>query len=115
MGRKVAGTCYVKINGNQLTLTGGVEAPLSKVARETIAVGFFSEKDNVPFLKVDAVKTPGIDWEELAAMTDGTVTSEFKDGSTYVLTGAYVVGDLNVTGDDGKVAIEFNGSAGDWQ
>ncbi|MCF7545828.1 phage tail tube protein, partial [Pseudomonas petrae] len=28
MGQKVAGTCYVKVDGTQLTLKGGVEAPL---------------------------------------------------------------------------------------
>lgn len=115
MGQKVAGTCYVKVDGQQVVITGGVEAPLSDVKRETIAPGCFKEEDLAPFLKVDAVKTPGIDWQRVGKGTDMTVTCEFKDGSTYVLTGAYVVGDLNVTGDDGKVAIEFNGVNGDWQ
>ena len=115
MGKKVAGTCYVKVDGQQLVITGGVEAPINKFKRETIVKGHFSEEDVAPFLKVDAVKTPGFDWAKLAAGTDMTVTSEFKDNSTYVLTGAYVVGDLNVTGDDGKVSIEFNGDEGDWQ
>lgn len=115
MGQKVAGTVYIKIDGAQLVITGGVEAPLNKYSRETIVKGFFKEEDVIPFLKVDAVKTPGVDWAKIANGTDMTATAEFKDGSTYVLTGAYVVGDLNVTGDDGKVAIEFNGSEGDWQ
>lgn len=115
MGQKVAGTCYVKVDGQQLEITGGCEAPLSKFKRETIVKGYFKEEDTVPFLKVDAVKTPGVDWPKIADGSDMTVTCEFKDGSTYVLTGAYVVGDLNVTADDGKVAIEFNGREGDWQ
>ena len=115
MGKKVAGTCYVKVNGQQLVITGGVEAPLGKVKRETITAGYFSEEDLAPFLKVDAVKTPGINWQEIIDGTDMTVTSEFKDGGTYVLTGAYVVGEPNVTGDDGKVPLEFNGTDGDWQ
>ncbi|MDH1442062.1 phage tail tube protein [Pseudomonas sp. GD03721] len=115
MGQKVAGTVYIKIDGAQLVITGGVEAPLNKYNRETIVKGHFKEEDVIPFLKVDAVKTKGVDWAKVAAGVDLTVTAEFKDGSTYVLTGAYVVGDLNVTGDDGKVAIEFNGAEGDWQ
>lgn len=115
MGQKVAGTVYLKIDGAQLEITGGVEAPLSKVKRETIVRGYYKEEDVVPFLKVDAVKTPGVDWDKIANGSDMTATAEFKDGSTYVLTGAYVVGDLNVTADDGKVAIEFNGRDGDWQ
>jgi len=36
MGQKVAGTCYIKADGQQLVITGGVEAPLAKVKRETI-------------------------------------------------------------------------------
>lgn len=115
MGQKAAGTVYLKVDGQQMVLTGGVEAPLNKYNRETIVKGYFKEEDVVPFLKADAVKTPGIDWDKIANATDMTATAEFKDGSTYVLTGAYVVGDLNVTGDDGKVAIEFNGAEGDWQ
>ena len=115
MGQKVAGTVYIKIDGAQLVITGGVEAPLNKYIRETIVKGHFKEEDVIPFLKVDAVKTPGVDWAKIADSADMTVTAEFKDGSTYVLTGAYVIGDLNVTGDDGKVSIEFNGSDGDWQ
>lgn len=115
MGQKVAGTCYVKVDGQQMVITGGIEAPLAKFTRETIAPGCFKEEDLAPFLKVDAVKTAGIDWAKIATATNMTVTCEFRDGSTYVLTGAYVVGDMNVTGDDGKVAIEFNGTDGDWQ
>ena len=115
MGQKVAGTVYIKIDGAQLVITGGVEAPLNKYNRETIVKGFFKEEDVIPFLKVDAVKTPGVDWAKIANGTDMSATAEFKDGSTYVLSGAYVVGDLNVTGDDAKVSIEFNGIEGDWQ
>ncbi len=115
MGQKVAGTVYFKIDGQQLVTTGGVEAPLNKYTRETIVKGHYKEEDVIPFLKVDAVKTNGVDWQKIADATSMTVTAEFKDGSTYVLTGAYVVGDLNVTGDDGKVSIELNGSEGDWQ
>lgn len=115
MGQKVAGTCYIKVDGSQLIITGGVEAPLSKVKRETIAPGFFKEEDRIPFLKVDAVKVPGFPFEKITNGTNMTVTAEFKDGSSYVLSGAYTVDDVNVTADDGKVSLNFEGSSGDWQ
>ncbi|MCE4058457.1 phage tail tube protein [Pseudomonas sp. Au-Pse12] len=115
MGQKVAGTCYIKVDGDQLVITGGVEAPLSKVKRETIIKGYFKEEDRTPFLKVDAVKTPNFPVAKLSGGTNMTVTAEFKDGSSYVLSGAYLVDDVNVTGDDGKVSLNFEGIAGDWQ
>lgn len=115
MGQKVAGTCYIKVDGTQLVITGGVEVPLNKVKRETIVKGYFKEEDVIPFTKVDAVKAKGTDWAKIASGENITVVSEFPGGSAYVLSGAYVVGDLNVTGDDAKVSIEFNGIEGDWQ
>ncbi|MEN5236605.1 phage tail tube protein [Pseudomonas sp. TWI923] len=115
MGQKVAGTCYIKVDGAQLVITGGVEAPLSKVKRETIVTGYFKEEDRTPFLKVDAVKVPGFQFEKITSGANMTVTAEFKDGSSYVLSGAYTVDDVNVTADDGKVPLNFEGSSGDWQ
>lgn len=115
MGQKVAGTCYIKVDGSQLVVTGGVEAPLSKVKRETVTPGYFKEEDRAPFLKVDAVKTSGFPFAKITEGTNMTVTAEFKDGSSYVLSGAYTVDDVNVTADDGKVSLNFEGVSGDWQ
>lgn len=115
MGQKVAGTCYVKIDGEQLTITGGIEVPVSKVKRETIIKGYFKEEDRTPFIKMDAVKTPNFPMAKLSDNINLTITAEFKDGSSYVLSGAYLVDDANVTADDGKVALNFEGISGDWQ
>ncbi|QXH53203.1 phage tail tube protein [Pseudomonas fakonensis] len=115
MGQKVAGTCYIKVDGTQLVITGGVEVPVSKVKRETVTAGYFKEEDRIPFTKVDAVKAPGTDWDKITNGTNMTITSEFKDGSSYVLSGAYAVDDVNVTADDGKVPLNFEGVSGDWQ
>lgn len=115
MGQKVAGTCYIKVDGQQLVISGGVEAPLSKVKRETIVPGHFKEEDLAPFLKVDAVKTPNFPMAKITEGTNMTITAEFKDGTSYVLSGAYLVDEANVTADDGKVALKFDGISGDWQ
>lgn len=115
MGQKVAGTCYIKVDGDQLTVTGGVEVPLSKYKRETIIKGYFKEEDLTPFVKVDVVKTPRFPMAKLQNNTNMTITVEFKDGSSYVLSGAYLVDEVKVTGDDGKVSLNFDGIAGDWQ
>ncbi|MCF5500925.1 phage tail tube protein, partial [Pseudomonas syringae] len=45
MGQKVAGTCYIKVDGTQLTIIGGGEAPLMNVKRETVFPGYYKEID----------------------------------------------------------------------
>ncbi|TWC57607.1 tail tube protein [Pseudomonas sp. SJZ080] len=115
MGQKVAGTCYIKVDGDQLVITGGVEVPASDVKRETVVKGYFKEEDVTPFVKVDAIKTPGLDLSKITKGTNLTVTAEFKDGSSYVLSGGYAVDDITFTGDDGKLSLKFEGISGDWQ
>lgn len=114
MGQKVAGTVYVKVDGKQLTITGGAEAPVGNITRETLAPGFFSETDRVPYIKVDALHTPDFPLDEITQGTDMTVQVEFKNGKNYLLTGAYTVGEAASTGDDGKISLEFNGLDGRW-
>ena len=36
MGKKVAGTCYIKVDGEQLELQGNLEFQANKVSRETL-------------------------------------------------------------------------------
>lgn len=115
MGKKVAGTVYIKVDGTQLTATGSVEAPLSKVERETIAPGYYNETDRVPFLNCDVVFTSKFDIKLLTERDDLTVTAELKSGRTYVLKSAYLIGETNVDASEGTVSLEFNGADGDWQ
>ena len=115
MGQKVAGTVYFKVDGEQLEVTGAVEAPTTNSTRESLRPGFFSETDRVPYLKVDALFTPGFPMKKLQDATDMTVTAEFKNGRTYVLSEAYQVGEPVVSGDDGKIQLQFDGVKGVWQ
>ncbi|HDR9049462.1 phage tail tube protein [Burkholderia vietnamiensis] len=115
MGQKVAGTAYVKADGEQFSVTGGVECPLSDVKRESILPGLYKEEDRVPYVKVDAVFEKSFPIEKIQSADDMVVTVEFKNGRVYVLSGAYVVGEPAATGDDGKASLEFNGVKGRWQ
>ena len=58
MAQKVAGTCYIKVDGTQLTISGGGEAPLMNVKRDTVVPGYFKEVDKAAWLKFKAVHTP---------------------------------------------------------
>ena len=115
MGQKVAGTAYVKVDGAQLTITGGAEAPLMDVKRETVYPGFYKEEELAPYLKMTAVLEEGFPIKALANGRDMTVTCEFNNGRVYVLAGAYLVDEPSFKGDDGTLELQFDGIKGSWQ
>ena len=115
MGQKVAGTAYVKVDGTQLTITGGAEAPLMEVKRETVYPGFFKEEELAPYLKMTAILEAGFPIKTLANGRDMTVTCEFNNGRVYVLSGAYLVDEPSFKADDGTVELQFDGIKGSWQ
>ena len=115
MGQRTAGTCYVKVDGTQLTISGNCEAPLSDKKRETIVPGFFKEEDLAPYLKVAAVFTPDFPIKKIVDGTDMSITCEFKNGKTYVLSGAYMVDEPSAKGEDGTLDLQFDGTKGIWQ
>lgn len=115
MGQKIAGTCYVKADGVQFTVTGAVEAPITPYRRETVIVGHFKEEDLTPFIAVEVAHTNDLPLEQLAEGTDMTVTAEFKNGRVYVLTGAYLVEEPSTSSDEGKISLRFEGMKGVWQ
>jgi len=115
MGQKVAGTVYIKADGVQFTVTGGVEVPLSDKKRESIAPGYFKEEDLVSYVKATVVDSPDLPIKQIMAATDQTVTVEFKNGRVYVLAGAYVVDEPSAKGDDGTIDIQWDGSKGGFQ
>jgi hypothetical protein len=115
MGQKVAGTAYVKVDGAQLTITGGAEAPLMNVKRETVYPGYFKEEDLAPSLKMTTIFEAGFPLKTLTNGRDMTVTCEFSNGKVYVLSGAYLVDEPSFKGDDGTVELQFDGIKGSWQ
>lgn len=115
MGQRVAGTCYVKVDGAQLTITGGCEAPLMDVKRESVVPGCYKEEQLTPYVKVTAVHTTDFPLKKLATGTDMTITCEFNNGKVYVLSGAYLVDEPVSSGDDGTVELQFDGLKGVWQ
>lgn len=115
MGQKVAGTAYVKVDGAQLTITGGAEAPLMDVKRETVYPGYYKEEELAPSLKMTTIFESGFPLKTLINGRDMTVTCEFSNGKVYVLSGAYLVDEPSFKGDDGTVELQFDGIKGSWQ
>lgn len=114
MGEKVAGTAYVKVDGEQMVVAGNIEVGLGKVKRETITKGHFKEEDAVPYVSGEFVIPKGLNIEKIMGGTNMTVTVEFKSGRTYVLSGAYVVDESALGSDEGKASIRFDGTEGDF-
>lgn len=118
MGR-VAGICYIKVDGEQLEVSGGVECPLMEVTRETVmgTNGPAGHKETAQrqFVKVSAVFTEDFPMNKVTKGTDMTVTAEMPNGKVYTLSGAYLVGEPTAKADDGITELEFDGKKGQWQ
>jgi len=119
MGKKVAGTCYIKVNGAQLEVKGGIEVPLSDTVRETVpglnGPAGFKETVRTPFVKLAAIFRDDFPMETVRDSTDLTVTAELANGKVYTLSGGYLVGESTVKADEGEVELEFEGAKGIWQ
>ena len=117
MGRKIEGTCYVKADDQQFIIKGGVTFPLSTTVREPIeslspSDGNYRETDIAPYTKVQAAFDPNVDWEKIRTATNLTVTTEAANGMVYVLTEAYVSGEVEINVDEGSMDLVFPGAVG---
>lgn len=119
MAKRVAGICFIKVDGEQLEVSGGIEVPIVDVKRETVmglaGPAGYKETALEPYVKVSAIFMPGFPLETLRTNTDMTVTAELANGKVYTLSGAFVKGEPSIKGEDGTVDLEFGGSKGIWQ
>ncbi|APW38964.1 phage tail protein [Rhodoferax koreense] len=119
MADRIAGVCYIKVDGVQLEVKGGLECPIMAVKREPMMssggpVGY-KETPLFPFVKLTAVFTRDFPIAKLQAGTDMTCTAEFANGKVYVLSGAWLANEASGKGEEGEVELEFNGTNGAWQ
>jgi hypothetical protein len=119
MAKRVAGICYVKVDGAQLEVAGGLECPLSDTQREAVkgtnGTAGFKEEHRTPYVKVNAIFRDDFPMDKVAKSTDMTVTAEFPNGKVYTLSDAFLVGESSAKADDGTTELEFNGIRGIWQ
>lgn len=119
MGKRVSGTCFIKVDGAQLEVEGSVEVPMSQVKRESkmalTGCSGYDERAAEPFVKVSAFVTPDFPRSKLENGTDMTVTAELANGMTYVLSSAWLNDAPSLKADDGKVELYFGGLRGEYQ
>ncbi|MDO5531424.1 phage tail tube protein [Sutterella sp.] len=115
---KLAGTCYVKVDGEMLLLQGSLALPLGTASRETIIangkpVGY-SETEVAPYISGTFVVNADFPLETLVNGTAMTVTAECANGLNYTLSDAYLAGDPPEWSpqDNSTVTLRFEGKKG---
>jgi len=116
---RIAGTCYFKIDGQQLSVTGGIEVPMNTRVRDDV-IGLdgsvdYKETSRAPYTKVTA-KVPGnFPVDKITTADQMTITSELANGQVYVLSNAWLSGEANHNAEEGTVDLEFHGEDGGYQ
>ncbi|UEM11736.1 phage tail tube protein [Bradyrhizobium barranii subsp. barranii] len=117
MGVAIAGTAYLKVDGNQYPLKGSFVVSPSAVERAGIAgqdyVHGYSELPRVPYIEGDISSRPEISLEDMELITDATVTAELINGKVYVLRNAWCKSALELNTYDGQFRARFEGQACD--
>lgn len=113
--KRIAGTLFFKIGGDQLetTVEGKCEASLFDWKREAVKPGYYKENIIIPSIKGDFLFTPKFPKNRLLE-DDMVIVANFANGMTCTLIGATVVGDMTVSNADGTISLEFNGNSIDW-
>lgn len=119
MSKRIAGVCYIKVDGEQLEVKGSIECPLADNVKETQmganGPAGYSEVAQRPYIKGSFFFLNNFPIEKLSTGVDMTITAELANGKTYVLSQAWKEGEAAISNDDGTVELEFSGMKGIWQ
>lgn len=115
---RISGICYIKVNGEQLSLNGSLTCTMNTVTREAVmgstGVAGFSETPVAP--TISGTFNVGSDFpiDTLMQTTDMTVTAELANGMVFTLSEAFVSGEAQYSPSDGTVSLTFTGVKGNW-
>lgn len=109
----VAGSLYLKIDGEQYDLRGDIKISPVNVQREGI-VGLdgphgFKETPVLPYIEAMITDGAGLSLQDLMALTNSTVTAELKNGKTYILREGFTTTAIELDGDEGQFSLRFEG------
>ena len=118
MAKSIAGTCYVKVDGEQLSLNGSLACSMNTVTREAVmgstGVAGYSETPVAPTVSGTFNVTEEFPIERLMESTAMTVTAELANGMVFTLSDAFVSGEASFSPNDGTVSLTFTGVRGNW-
>ena len=114
-----AGTLYIKVDGEQFSISGSVEVPVSTRQNEPMidvagnVVGYKTTYI-APYISATVFFTRDFPLDKVVNGTDMTVTAEFENGKVYTLSDAFWTGETPVNIDEGTVPIRLSGKKGIW-
>lgn len=115
---RVAGICYIKLDGAQLDVSGGIECPVQDTKKEmvmsTSGPSGYKEEATEQYIKLTAIFKSDFPMDSVKSATNMTVTAEFPNGKTYTLSDAVCVDDIIAKSADGTVDLKFSGLKGTW-
>ena len=116
---RIGGTCYFKIDGQQLSLTGGIEVPMNRTVNDAI-IGLDGSVDRkethrAPYVKGTFKVPKNFPVSKITSSDEMTITAELANGQVYVLSSAWLHGEANHNAEEGTVDLEFHGEEGDYQ
>ena len=115
---KVAGTCFLKVNGTQYSLKGNMTLSLGSVEKESV-IGMdmyhgTMEKPRMSFIECDITDTADLNIKLLENLDNVTVTVELINGKVGVLHNAHQVKAVELKAATGELTVRFEGPSGEW-
>ncbi|ELD3428696.1 phage tail tube protein [Enterobacter hormaechei] len=116
---RIAGTTYFKLDGEQLSLTGGIEVPLNTAIRDDV-IGLDGSIDSketfrAPYIKATFKVPKDFPIDKITTAENMTATSELANGMVYVLREAWLSGEASFNAEEGTADLEFHGKTGFFQ
>lgn len=113
MAQRFAGTAFLMIDGQQLSLRGNFTVSPSLLERTMIAgqdgVHGYQELPRVPYIEGDISTMPEINLEDLEAQTDVTVVAQLANHKQYTLSGACCKAGFEANTRDGQFRARWEG------
>lgn len=117
MAGRIAGVCYIKVDGQQYDLRGNLIVSISPTERSGVAgmdgVHGFIETPRVPFIAGNFSDTNELSINDLDAIENATITVELANGKAYILREAWTKSAHEIDGTQGQIAVRFEGTGGE--
>ena len=119
MAKGIAGTCYLKVDGEQLSVSSNsISIQSAEVKREAVmgstGLAGYSEVAVAPTISGTFNVTADFPLKKLLNGTEFTVTAELVTGKVYTLSDAFVSGDVSYKTGEGTIELTFTGVKGAW-
>lgn len=116
MAKRIAGICYVTVDGTQLELKSdtGLEVQMSETVKTSImssnGTTYYQEANTEQYISGEFLVPKDFPFDKLETGDDMTITAELANGMVYTLSGAFVADGLTFSAAGGTVTLKFVGN-----